>query len=238
MTGVNPRTARRPVRVLTAALACVGLLAAAGCELRPGVAAEVGDTRISVERVDAVASAICAANLSAAEAQGAPAQEIPTAGPRIGALQVLISSEVSRQLGEALDIEAAPGELSAALAQNDAGIAALPADRREVFRETLRDFTEGQLILIGVGRAALGAVGQTDVTDDEALAEGTRIQAAYLAEEIDVRVDPRFGEIVDGQLVPGDTDLSVAQSQRAVDADAAQPDPSYVSSLPVSLLCS
>ncbi len=228
-------TGRRPVRTLAVAAAAVATIALSGCDLRPGVAAEVGDRTISKDRVESVAEALCSANLS--PGPGGQTPQLPSSGARAGALQVLLDAELARQFGESEGVEADPGAVSAALAQNEPGIAALPEDRQDAFRDTLRDFTEGQLMLIEIGTRSLAASGATEVTEDDAFAEGRRLQAEYV-ETLDVEVDPRFGAFADGQLVPGTASLSVPQSEFAQLAGQGTPDPGFVAQLPASQLCS
>lgn len=224
-----------PFRTVAVAVAAVGMIALSGCELQPGVAAEVGDRTISKEQVEDVAAALCAANLT--PGPGGQAPQLPSSGARAGALQVLLDAELARQFGESEGVGADQGQVAAALAQNEPGIAALPQDRQDAFRDALRVFTEGQLMLIEVGRTSLFATGTTEFSDDDALAEGRRLQADYVA-DLDVEVDPRFGAFAEGQLVPGTPSLSVAQSEFALAAGAGNPDPAYVSQLPSSQLCS
>lgn len=235
---MSPRTqARHPrTRIRCSALAVVGLLALSACGLRPGSAAEIGAERISHDQVNEVASALCAANISSAAAQGAPPPELPSVGARVGALQVLVDSSLARQFGESEGAEADPGEISATLAQNEAGIAALPADRQDAFRDALREFTRGQLLVIDVGRASLARAGQPGATEDQALAEGRRLQAEYVA-GLDVEIDPRYGDLAEGVIVPGNPSLSVAASQSATDA-ARGNSPEFIAGLPASQLCS
>ncbi|MDP3967148.1 MAG: hypothetical protein Q8Q02_02625 [Nocardioides sp.] len=237
MSSRTPSRRTRARRTTLGALAVVGLLALSACGLRPGTAAEIGADRISHDEVNEVASALCAANLSSAAAQGAPPPELPSVGARVGALQVLVDSSLARQFGESEGAEADPGELSATLTQNEPGIAALPADRQDAFREALREFTRGQLLVIDVGRGSLASAGQGGATDDQALAEGRRLQAEFVA-GLDVEIDPRYGDLSEGIIVPGSPSLSVAVSQTATDAARGNASPEYIAGLPATQLCS
>lgn len=227
---------RRTVRSVVAAAAALGLMSLSGCGLQPGVAAEVGEAKISSDRVDQVAAALCSANMNPAT-PGGEAPQLPSSGARMGALQVLVDAELARQFGESVGVEADPGQVAGALAQNEPGIAALPEDRQDAFRDVLRDFTTGQLMLIEIGSQSLAAGGSTEFTEDEALGEGRRLQAEYV-EQLDVEIDPRFGEFSEGQLVPGSPSLSVAQSEFALQSDPGNPDPAFAAQLPISQLCS
>lgn len=221
----------RLTRFSVVAVATAAVLS--GCSLHPGAAAVVGSDTISGDQVDAVAAALCSANTMGAQPG---AQPVASRGARQGALSVLIESELSKQFGEAKGVEPSRAKVSAALAQNQAHIEALPADQRDAFRSALKEYAEGQLMLIAAGRESLESQGKTTVTDDEALAEGMRLRAQY-ADDIDIEVDPRFGTFTDKGLMPGDSSLSVPVTDAA--ADGASPDPSagWVASLPVSQTC-
>jgi hypothetical protein len=116
-------------------------------------------------------------------------------------------------------------------------MAQLPASQRAAFRDALQQYAEGQTILISVGKKALEAQGNTNVTQKQAIAEGSKLRNKY-TDGIDVEVDPRFGSFSKNTLTPGGDTLSVAASARA--ADGASPDPSagWVASLPASQKCS
>lgn len=220
----------RRIKAVAAAAATAVL---AGCGVHPGAAAVVGSQTISADRVDEVAQALCTANLRAAEANGQPPPTLPTRGAREVALEILLETELSEQFAAARGVDASPAEVSRAMAQNETGIALLPADQQEQFREVLRGYAETQLELIEIGRRSLGR----DVPENEAISEGTRLREQFV-KKVDVEVDPRFGTFEDGVFQRGGQSLSVPVSDRAVDGEKAQPGSSYVASLPPSQLCS
>ncbi len=220
-------------RVKLAAVAAGAMTVLAGCGLHPGAAAVVGSSTISHDEVDDVALAVCSANLSSSELTGQPARALPSRGAREVALQILLETELSQQFGEHEGVEANPQQVSQALAQNDSAIGMLPEDRREDFRNALQEYAEGQLMLIEVGKESLGG----EVSDDEAVAEGTRLRNEYV-DTLDVEVDPRYGRFEDGAFKRGGTSLSVPASDRARAGDRAQPNDAFVTSLPASQQCS
>jgi hypothetical protein len=216
----------------TAAVAVVAVTTLAGCGVSPGTAAVVESTTISHDRVDDVALAVCSANLAGARASGQPVPTLATRGAREVAVQILVETELSQQFGAHEGVSASPQEVSQAVAQNEAGIAALPEERREDFREALREYAEGQLILIEIGRRSLGS----DVPDDQAIAEGSRLRAEFV-ETLDVEVDPRYGRFDEGTFRRGGSSLSVPASREALAGSKAQPDDGFVSALPASQQC-
>jgi len=215
-------------------LAAGAALLLAGCGLNPGAAAVVGDTRIGDDQVDDAASALCAANIAGAAAQGQPKPELATRGARQAALSLLIDSELSHQYGDANGIDPARAELSNALAQNQQTINALPEDRREDFEKLLRTYVEAKMIVKEAGRQAAGA----DAGPDQLAAAGIQQRNEWLAEQdIEVEVDPRFGEYKDGGIDGSGGSLSVPVSDRAAAGDSTEPSQEWVSDLPMTQKC-
>ncbi|HSE10802.1 MAG TPA: SurA N-terminal domain-containing protein [Nocardioidaceae bacterium] len=220
-------------RTKLAALAAGAMTVLAGCGLHPGAAAVVGSETISHDEVDDVARAVCSANLASAQVSGQPASQLPTREARQIALDILVETELSRQFGQQEGVEASPQSVSQAVAQSESGISMLPAERREDFRTALRDYAEGQIILIEIGEEELGG----EVSDEEAVAEGTRLRSEYV-DTLDVEIDPRYGTFEDGVYKPGAADLSVPASARARAGERAEAGEAFVSGLPASQLCS
>jgi hypothetical protein len=220
------------------ALAAAAVVVLTGCgALHPGSAAVVGPTTITHDRVDALAAALCSANIKGAEASGQQAPELPTRGSREAALQVLVDSRLSQLFGREKDVEPNRRIVSQAMAQNRQAVELLPESQRDAFRQALEEYATGQSILVEAGRASLAAQGRTDVPDDQAFAEGERLRGEYL-KSVEVEVDPRYGSFEKGTLRPGGTSLSVPASDSARAAAAAQPAAGFVSALPASQRCS
>lgn len=228
-------TRSRIVRASAATL-LAGLLLSA-CGTHPGSAAVIGSERISNAELDDVATALCSAQ-SRGNAGAGQTQELASRAARQGALDVLISATLSRQFGESRGVEPDQEQVSQALAANEQNISALPKDQREVFRTTLRKFAEGQLMLLEVGRRSLTAKGAQNVSDQQAVAEGTTLRNAWARRNADVSVDPRYGEYSKGALVGRSGSLSVPVSQAAADGNSPNPSAGWVSSLPASQKCS
>lgn len=228
-------TRTRTVRGAVLALAVAFVLS--GCGAHPGAAAVVGSERISDARVDDVATALCAAQAGSSQAGQQP-QGLASRAARQGALDVLINSTLSQQYGRSEGVEPDQEQVSAALAANAQSIAALPAEHRQVFEDTLRTFAEGQLMLIDVGRRELAKTGQRSATQEQAVSEGTKLRNAWAKKFVDVAVDPRFGEYSRNALLAKSGSLSVAASKNATAGGSPNPSPAWVASLPASQKCS
>ena len=221
-------------RTVLAAVAAAAGFALSACSAHPGSAAVVGDESISDSRVDDVASALCAAQ-GGGQSGG---QDLASRGARQGALDVLINSALSRQYGASQGVQPDQEQVSAALAANAQNISGLPAEHRQDFEDTLREYAEGQLMLIDIGRRELAKAGTKNATEQQAVSEGTKLRNAWAAKNVEVTVDPRFGEYTKNSLLPKSGSLSVAASKSAADGDSADPSPGWVASLPASQKCS
>jgi SurA-like protein len=221
-------------RTVLAAVAAAAGLALSACSAHPGSAAVVGDESISDVRVDDVASALCAAQ-GGGQSGG---QDLASRGARQGALDVLINSALSRQYGASQGVQPDQEQVSAALAANAQNISGLPAEHRQDFEDTLREYAEGQLMLIDIGRRELAKAGTKNATEQQAVSAGTKLRNAWAAKNAEVTVDPRFGEYSKNALLPKSGSLSVAASQSAADGDSPDPSPGWIASLPASQKCS
>ena len=221
-------------RTVLAAVAAAAGLALSACSAHPGSAAVVGDESISDSRVDDVASALCAAQ---GGGQGG-GQDLASRGARQGALDVLINSSLSRQYGASQGVQPDQEQVSAALAANAQNISGLPAEHRQDFKDTLREYAEGQLMLIDIGRRELAKAGTKNATEQQAVSEGTKLRNAWAAKNAEVTVDPRFGEYSKNALLPKSGSLSVAASKSATDGGSPDPSPGWIAALPASQKCS
>lgn len=217
------------------ALVVAPVLALSACSSHPGAAAVVGSDTISESRVDDVALALCSAQDTA---QTGASQDLAGRAARQGALAVLVNGTLSRQYGDANGIEPNQSQVSAAVDANQATIDKLPASRRAAFSETLRDFAEGQLVVVAAGQKQLRSAGAKSVTQDQALAAGTKIRDAWVKKNVKVKVDPRFGKFTAGALAYTSGSLSSPVSTDATAGAKQQPADTWVSSLPASQKCS
>ena len=80
--------------------------------------------------------------------------------------------------------------------------------------------------------------GKQNVTEQQAVSEGTKLRNAWADKHVDVTVDPRFGAYSKNALLNQSGSLSVAQSQNATDGGSPDPSQGWVASLPASQNCS
>lgn len=228
---------RTPKVVALAAAAAFAVPMVAACSTHPGQAAVVGSESIADSKLDDVAGALCAAQ--SAGQQTTQDQQLASRAAREGALDVLINGSLSRQYGASRGVQADQEKVSSALASNAQTISAIPASSRGIFRDTLREYAEGQLMLVMIGKGELAKQGQQNATDEQAAAAGTKLRDAWVqAKRLTVSVDPRYGTFSQGALHASHGSLSVPVSSHAVDGAKQSPSSSWVSSLPASQKCS
>lgn len=224
----------RSVLVLTGLMA--GLLSGcgvAGTGFHPGVAAEVGDDKISVTKVNQLASDYC----TAIEEQLADNNQIlPQRYLRGGIAGQLALVSAAEQLAAEYDVE--PGlQYDQKVAELQASTAELSEGEQQAVIEIESSTTYVTGIQEAIGEQLLIAKGASDPTIDRARAAGKRVFDKWLSDH-DVTIDPQFGvEIKDGQPVPTDTSLSYAVGDTAKNGQADSPDQEYAAGLPDSHRC-
>lgn len=206
------------------AAAVLSLTALAGCsELRPGVAAEVGDETISMDTLDDFASGICAYTAGGGQAAG-------TTETRNSALNTLVYARLAEQYAGPLGIEPDQVYIDQTTQQIDEALVGLSDEDREQFLEEVRVVLAGDTIIQQAVTARAAAAG-IELTAETGPAE----QAAMLQEwsdEVGVEVDPRFGTWEADRVVPGSGSLSVDSATPEV-VDPADP----TAGLPAYLTC-
>ena len=218
---------------LVAGLVVAGLLLSGCGSARPGVAAQVGDERITVREVDQLAQDYCQAFEEQFEGNG---EVVPHRYLRGGILGLITRRTIAEQLAEQYAVE--PGDVyDDKVSQVEQSVQALPDEVHEaiITVETASAYVEA--IQAAVGERLLDEEGVTSAKYTEQVARGERAFADFVAEE-GVEVDPQYGiAVVDGQVTRVDTSLSYALSDDALKGGAEQPDPAYADSLPDAHRC-
>lgn len=230
----TPRARGPVVAAVTAGLMAVGLLSSCGVAedgtVAPGVAAEVGDTSISLDDVDEAADDLCQVRRRDEQTLGAA---ISGAELRARALQTLVLREVADGLAADYGIEPDPtfGQLEAS------------ARDTETYQALV---TVGISYLVNVMRAVGAEEAGSGASDEEVLGAGIQAAQAWTERE-GVTTSPVFPDLEIGDVAvefARNDDLSVPVSQFAKDAVAdseqlAEPeaDSAYAESLPESQRC-
>lgn len=247
---MSPHRRRRSVRraVLTVAVAGIATTALSGCgvgeeQVRPGVAAQVGNVSIGLDEVDDSAESYC--EMITALVEDGATTAIPGSLVNDETLRNVVLRELADQLAEAYDVEAGD-YYRGRLEETEAQLTQLGVDGA-LLDEVLPLISSGGYfldIVQQVGRLELGPAAAADASDQTAAAEGLRVAQEW-ENEIGLEVNPRYADMHIGdieQYVRVQTeDLSVPVSQFAKDAaaagDAASPDAAFAESLPESQRC-
>jgi hypothetical protein len=201
---------RRTTKLLAAAAA---VLALAGCaNLRPGVAAEVGDQRISMDEVDQFARGLCTTALLTRSAPDEPPRAPMTAGQtRRAALSFLVRTILANDNAD-MYLDAIPqSQVDALLASRvDPLVGSLPEDERDEFVANLRAFVVASQLVQNAAVAQVTGTGG-ELTDPAVTAAITDLWAQW-ADNAGVEIDPRFGDWADIDGAGESGSLSIASA--------------------------
>jgi hypothetical protein len=207
------------LRVLLAAATTLVLLAGCG-SVHPGAAAVVGDTTISMERADDVATVYCQLTLLSA-GDGTP---IDNADVRRQAVTDLVAGIVAGDMAAEANITVNPSSYEIT-----------PTQRKEIAQTFPDDEIDGVVEAINGSQrtyAIAELLGAKEVDDPDAEAQqlvdqGLQLIQAEVARR-DVRFDPRFG-------ISGDGTQKAATGSLSVPVKAPEPDQER---LPATQQCS
>jgi hypothetical protein len=194
----------------------------AGCgSVHPGAAAVVGDTTISMERADDVATVYCRLALLTSP-EGTP---ISNADVRRQAVTDLVVGVVARDMADDENVTPNPSTYEIT-----------PAQRREIAQSFADDEIDSVVDAINASQRTfaiaelLGAEGNNDpdAEAEQLRQQGIRLIQAEIARR-DVRFDPRYGIARDGTQKAATGSLSVP---------VKAPDPSAQEGLPATQQCS
>ncbi len=215
---------RRSTRGLAAVVA---VLALAGCgQVRPGAAATVDGEAIPLDRVDSMAQAFCAADVVSAELQDAEPTVRSMAEYRNRVLGTLINERLAADAVEELDLDVPESAYSQDLSQYDELFAELSAEDEDALRDYIEVFGRLQATT-----QAIGAQAEDAPADPSAAVTAGQQQLAEMADEADIQLDPRFGEMTGGQVIGGSGSLSVPAAGDQKNPDLA------VDELPATQTC-
>lgn len=229
----SPRPTRRRMLGLTSALLVAVVLISGCASARPGVAAQVGDSRVTLAAVDEATADLCTAFLPQIKEEGAtyPLKVLSTfvAGS-------LTREAIARQVSRELDI-ALPASYQETVDAAEAAAEAIPEEVRASYLELSQAGPYADAIMTEAGRLALEEEGSaSEVVEDQA-ARGAQIFSDWVADNT-VEIDPRYSlAVVDGQVVPADTSVSLAIGPTALAGAAEQMDPAAAAQLPSSQRC-
>lgn len=222
-------------RLLSVVAMGASALLLSGCagSASPGVAVRVGDETISSSRISAATEHLCTALSPQFESEG---QVVPIGAISQFVVRVLALGSQAEQIAEEHGITPSAA-YERDVAERERAAASMPEEAREDYVEVMSTQAYASDVLDQVGRAKLAAEGFDEPTLDQVTQAGSDVFAVW-PDAHGIEVDPKHGlELKDGQLLPSDTNLSLAVSDEAKAGLEAQPDAAYTSSLPSSQRC-
>ncbi|CAN5889888.1 hypothetical protein BH20ACT6_BH20ACT6_22190 [soil metagenome] len=191
---------------LAAAVAAAGL-ALGGCGgVNPGAAAAVDGETIPLSKVDAMARAFCAADIASAKLQNQPPTPRDTAEYRNRVLGTLVNAEVAANVVDELGIDVPASASESDLSQFEELFALMSDEEAAALRDYIEVFGELDASTRAIGRDQGG--GGVAGDPEAAIAAGQEFLVERAADS-DIELDPRFGDLAEGQVVGGSGSLSV-----------------------------
>ena len=229
---------RRPVALV--GLAAAGLVLS-GCGsslgIHPGSAAVIGDETLSMSKIDDTSTLFC--TVYVAQSQSSQQQQsgpLPMGSFRSFAAASLSKRLLGQQLADQYGVEPAPG-YQQAVTQYEQALASSPADERDAAIEVAGADAYLQNVQVAVGQQLTGNSGQSNADLKAALERGKVATQDWLNDH-DAFIDPVFGiSVDDGAFTPQQNQTSYPLSSFASQGAQAQPDASFVSSLPTAQVC-
>jgi hypothetical protein len=202
-------------KLVLAGIAGVAVLAS-GCSStvigadgpQPGVAAKVGDAKLSIEDADEMTDAVCTL-----QEQNPQAQAVTRAIAEQSVVGQWVQAQAARDLAadQGIDVDAQPFDGSQ-----------IPGwdDLTDAEQDALTDYVDDVNYLQAVAPKLKGDKKGLDISG------------------VDVTVNPRYDIAVEDQrIVPASNDLSAAVSDESVAGSAKQPTAEQLASLPDSQIC-
>lgn len=231
-SGRTKPAVRRLWSITCALLVAAGLVS--GCaSARPGVAAQVGDSHVTLAAVDEATADLCTAFMPQIQEEGAT---YPLKVLSVFVAGSLTRQAIAQQVSRDYDVPV-PASYQDAVDAAEAQAEEIPEEVRASYIKLSQAGPYADAIQAEVGRRALDEEGADSSVAEDQAARGAQIFADWVADNT-VEIDPRYGlAIVDGQVIPTDTSVSLAQSTAAVAGAAEQMDPAAAAALPPSQRC-
>ena len=226
-------------RLILLAVTGTCALALTGCAPSGNVAARVGDTSVPTSDVDFLARMQCATLDKAAEdptqaQQGV--QEVATSQVRVSMVNLLVQSELNRQLAARDHLSYDKTTLRNAMVQFESVVKLAPTKDQTRFRDLIEDVYRGQLEVYELAQQQLASQGVSNPSQDDVDQAIAKVQDDF-RKSVDVDVNPQYGADDAGVAGSVDPSLSVAVSSFAKQSQSKQPDSSWITKLPSDQRC-
>ncbi|MGH3425700.1 MAG: hypothetical protein ACRDO8_13275 [Nocardioidaceae bacterium] len=162
--------------------------------MHPGEAVVIGDTSISMNRLDDVSGSVCKVSVALGKQQaqqGAPAKEVAGGDARRQAAQVLIDNVVAKKLAADLDVSVPPSKYVLTEQQLGQIRKVFGSSNLEGITKVFEMSQQTSLLVAAIGAEKLGTDPQ-GADQQKAKAAGQKALQKAVA-DADLSVDPRLG---------------------------------------------
>lgn len=206
----------RRLRGAAAAVVCALALSSCGT-VHPGAAAQVGDASISDDQLQRGTHGFCELiDLINAAQQGAN-PPVPVRSALLSALNTLVTGEALDQLAAQQRVDVTDAAIRQWISGLPIDISQAPAERTDEVQTITERVARNSLLVDELGAAVFAeqSPGGQEPPPNQARELGQQLLNDYL-QRIDVETDPRYGQVLDTQQLPGSGSLSIAVSDQGV----------------------
>lgn len=224
-------------RLRRAAVAVVCAVALSGCaSAHPGSAAEVGDTSISDDTLQQSTAGFCDLIASVNAAQQGSTTDVPLRSAVLTALNTLVMGEALDQLAARNNVSVSNAEVRGWIDQLPLDFSTVPAPRIEDLQAVTSRVARNTLLVEKLGRVVYERQnpGGGNPPPNQIQQLGQQLASGYL-NQVDVETNPRYGQVLDTQRLPGTGSLSLPVSEEGM---AGRTVPQASGSLSESQKCS
>jgi SurA N-terminal domain len=206
-------------RLRRAAVAVLCTVALSGCaSAHPGAAAQVGDVSISDQSLEQSASGFCELIDTINQAQQGTRTPVPLRTALLSALNTLVMGEALDQLAAQNDVEVTDAEIDQWISGLPLDFAGVPQSRTDDVAAVTQRVARNSLLMEKLGQVAFAEQnpGSGSAPPNQVQQLGQQMVNAYM-QRVGVETDPRYGQVLDTQQVPGTGSLSIPVSQEGVE---------------------
>lgn len=224
----------RRLRGAAAAVVCAVALSSCG-SVHPGAAAQVGDVSVSDEALERNTHGFCELIDAINQAQQGTNPPVPLRQALLSALNTLVIGAAIDQLAAQNDVGVSPAEVRQWVDGLPLDFGQSPRGRTDELNATIQRVARNTLLVDKLGRKAYQRQnpGSRDAPAEQVQQVGQQLVNDYMR-RVGVQTDPRYGQVLDTQQVPGTGSLSVPVSQEGVNGQTV---PEASNTLPPNQEC-
>jgi hypothetical protein len=203
----------RRLRTTAAVVVCATALAGCGT-VHPGAAAQVGDVTVSDSELERGTTGFCELIDVINQAQQGANPPVPVRSALLSALNTLVMGAALDQLADRNGVEVTGAEINQWISGLPLDLSQVPPQNDAAVRQTMERVGRNSLLVEKLGRAVYRQQnpGSSEAPPDQVQQLGQQLADSFM-ERSDVDIDPRYGQVLDTQRLPGSGSLSIAVSE-------------------------